>query len=310
MAMNSIIPERLSPGAEVAIVAVSKKIDFKNIEPAIEILEDWGLKVRLAQNIYSTLHNAFAGTDQERLEGLQEMINNKNIKAIFCSRGGYGVTRIIDQIDFNPLIEYPKWIIGFSDISVLLNQAAQNNVASIHGLMAFQFQDKKYKASLDSLKKALFEETCSIPVQPHRLDVQGLAKAPVVGGNLTMITNVLGTPSDFDTSGKILLIEEIEEYLYKIDRMMVHLKRAGKLKNLAGVIIGHMTDMMDNDIPFGREVYEIIHEHVGRLNIPVCFGFPSGHEPDHLAVQFGREAYFEVSERGTLLRFGEFGGNS
>jgi muramoyltetrapeptide carboxypeptidase len=299
--MNPNVPKFLAPGDEVAIVALSKQTDFSNIDPAIQILENWGFKVSLAKNLFVPSHNTFAGPDNERLESLQQMIDNRNIKAIICSRGGYGLTRIIDQIDLTSLIEYPKWIVGFSDISVLLNLAVKNNVPAVHGIMAFQFKDDKYKPSLDSLKKVLLGQPYSIEVRPHSLNIHGTAKAPVVGGNLTMLINTLGTPSEFDTSGKILLIEEVEEYLYKIDRMMVHLKRGGKLNGLAGVIVGYMTKMLDNDIPFGKDANEIIRDHVHDMNIPVCFGFPSGHEADNLAVPFGIDVFLEVSTEKTVL---------
>jgi muramoyltetrapeptide carboxypeptidase len=301
--MNHNMPKYLEPGDEVAIVALSKHTDPVNIGPAIHILESWGLKVVLARNMRAPSHQTFAGTDTERLEGLQEMIQNRNVKAIFCSRGGYGLTRIIDRIDFRPLIEHPKWIVGFSDISVLLNQVMHYGIPSVHGIMAFQFKDNKYLPSVESLKTALFGQPYRIEARPHFLNIKGTANAPVAGGNLTMLTNMLGTASDLDVSGKILLIEEVEEYIYKIDRMMVHLARAGKLKNLKGVIVGHMTCMLDNEIPFGKDANEVIREHVENLDIPVCFGFPVGHEPDNMAVFFGKKAYMDISADKTVVRF-------
>lgn len=296
-------PELLKPGDQVAIVAVSKKVAFNEVEPAIKILESWGLKVLLSKNHWFSSQDIFAGTDQERLENLQIMIDDKKIKAIFCSRGGYGATRIIDEVNFKPLSDYPKWIIGFSDITVLLNHTLTENVESIHGPLAFQFKDKNYASSIEYLKRLLFEAEYSVSVKSHPLDIFGTANATIAGGNLTMLINMLGTKSEPDFSGKIFLLEEVEEYLYKVDRMMVHLKRAGKLRNLAGAIVGHMTNMLDNDIPFGKSVYEIIHEHLSGLNIPVCFGFPSGHEPENVALPFGRKAHFEVSPKGTRLEF-------
>jgi muramoyltetrapeptide carboxypeptidase len=303
MVMNCLRPTLLTAGDELAIVAVSKRIDFQTIEPAVGVLEGWGLKVKLAENLKADSHQTFAGTDNERLDGIQAIINDPHIKAIICSRGGYGATRIIDKIDFRPLQQYPKWIIGFSDITVLLCQSLNHNVESIHAPMAFQFNKPEYRNSVEFLKQLLFEEKYTITSNPNPLDVFGSTKAPVIGGNLTMLTNMLGTATEFDPSGKILLLEDIEEYVYKMDRMMVHLKRAGKLKNIAGAIIGHMTDMLDNEIPFGKTVNEVILEHFEGLNIPVCFGFPSGHEPDNLAIPFGRTAEFEVSAKGTFLRF-------
>ncbi len=300
--MKILKPHPLKSGDTVAIAGVSKKIAVEELMPAVELLNSWGLEVLLAENLKKN-HHIYSGTDDERLNGFQEMINHPKVKAILCSRGGYGATRIIDQIDFKPLVQHPKWIIGFSDITVLLNCALLHQVEAIHGPMAFQFKDEKYQNSVESLRRILFGEPYEIRIPPHALNITGTAKGPLGGGNLTMLTNMLGTAYELDLSGKILLLEDIEEYVYKIDRMMVHLKRAGKLQNLAGVIVGHFTDMLDNDPPFGKTVYEVILEHVGKENIPVAFGFPTGHEPDNMALFFGRETTLEVTEKGTRLFF-------
>lgn len=300
--MQFLRPSPLQKNDKIALVATSKRVTSQEIEPAIQALESWGLKVWLGRNIYKT-DNVFAGLDEERAADLQEALDNPQIKAIFCARGGYGATRILDQIDFAKLIEYPKWIIGFSDITALLSASLSKNVESVHAMMPFKFGDPRYLPSLDSLKKFLFGESYSITVKGHELNIPGTAEAPVVGGNLTMICNMIGTRGDVDTEGKILLLEDIEEYLYRIDRMMVHLKRAGKLRNLAGIIVGHMTNMLDNDPPFGKTANELIHDHVRDLNIPVCFNFPSGHEPQNMAIPFGRPARLTIEKNRVDLRF-------
>ncbi len=300
--MKILKPQPLKSGDTIAIVGVSKKIAVEELMPAVELLNSWGLEVLLAENLKKNYH-IYSGTDDERLNGFQEMINHPKVKAILCSRGGYGATRIIDQVDFKPLVQHPKWIIGFSDITVLLNSALLHQVESIHGPMAFQFKDEKYQTSIESLRQLLFGEPYVVMASPNALNIPGIAKGPIAGGNLTMLTNMPGTKYDLDLSGKILLLEDIEEYIYKIDRMMVHLKRAGKLQTLAGVIVGHFTDMLDNDPPFGKTVHEVILEHVGKENIPVAFGFPAGHEPENMALFFGREATLEVTENGARLSY-------
>lgn len=301
--MDNINPAFLSPGDEVAIIAIGKKVEEKDIYPAVEIITGWGLKVRLGKNIFKS-HLIFAGSDSERLSDLQEMIDDKDVKAIFCARGGYGATRIIDGLDFSSLAQGPKWLIGFSDITALLTLGTEKNFFPLHALMPFQFKLPEYEKSVKSIRNALFGENHSISSAPNILNKVGKVKAPVTGGNITMLTHVIGTASDFNARGKILLLEEVEEYLYRLDRLMVHLKRAGKLDGLAGVIVGHMTYMLDNGSPYGKDAMEIIHEHVSDLGIPVCFGFPAGHEPDNLAIPFGIPADFEVNENGAVLKFG------
>lgn len=299
--MNFSVPF-LSPGDEAAIIAIGKKVEEQDIQPAVRMIEEWGLKVRLGKNIFKS-HLIFAGTDEERLSDLQEMINDRDIKVIFCARGGYGASRIVDRVDFSALAGNPKWIVGFSDVTSLLTVGAAMNFQALHALMPFQYNQIEYRASVESVRKALFGQRYDLRAAAHPLNVYGAAYAPVTGGNITILCASLGIRNAFETRGKILLLEEVEEYLYRLDRLMVHLKRAGKLENLAAVVVGHMTHMQDNETPYGKNAYEIIHEHVGSLGIPVCFGFPSGHEPDNMAIPFDIPARLNVDQDGAQLTF-------
>jgi len=292
----------LAPGDEAAIIAIGKKVEKEDILPAVRIIEGWGLKPRLGKNIFKS-HLIFAGSDNERLSDLQEMIDDRNIKAIFCARGGYGATRILDRVNFSSLAGSPKWIVGFSDVSALLVLGAEKHFYPLHGPMPFQYGLPEYARSVESVRTVLFGQPYSIYSEAHPFNIQGEVRAEVTGGNITMLVHSTGVPSSFDPRGKILLLEEVEEYLYRLDRLMTHLKRAGKLEGLAGVIVGHMTNMQDNDTPYGKTAYEIVLEYTAGLGVPVCFGFPSGHEPDNMAVPFNVPARFSVSRDGALLEF-------
>ncbi len=297
-------PGYLKKGDTIGIVATARSVKPEEIEPAVRILESWGLKVVLSDYLYE-VSGQFAGEDKVRKAALQHMINNPDIKAIACARGGYGTTRIIDCIDFTPLLHTPKWVIGFSDITVLLYQLYKVGVESIHGIMPGLFHKPEMKESVESLRRALFGHHMEIVTPYQPLNKLGTASGPVVGGNLSIINNIIGTGSDIDTAGKILFIEDLDEYLYHVDRMMVHLKRAGKLQRLKALVVGGMSDMNDNPTPFGKDAYEIIHEHVSSYDYPVCFGMPIGHEAINLAIPFGREATITIGEGGSKLVFRE-----
>ncbi|MHC2993069.1 peptidase S66 [Pontibacter sp. HJ8] len=291
----------LQPGDKIAIIATARTISREAIQPAVHILQQWGLEVEVGPSVGATYH-VFAGDDALRLQDLQQALDRPEIKAILCARGGYGTTRILDQVDFSHFERHPKWIVGFSDITSLLCHIHSLGIESVHGIMPLLYPTGT-DAALDSLRKVLFGEELQYQTAPHALNRTGLGEGELVGGNLALLHNVSGTRSDFSTRGKILFLEDVDEYLYNIDRMMVHLDRAGKLEGLTGLIVGHFSDMKDNAIPFGKDAYEIIAEHSGRYNYPVCFGFPTGHEPDNLALVCGRKARLEVTESGVKLEY-------
>lgn len=291
----------LQPGDKIAIIATARTISREAIETAVHILQQWGLEVEVGPTVGATYH-VFAGDDALRLQDLQQALNRPDIKAILCARGGYGTTRILDQADFSHFERHPKWIVGFSDLTSLLCHIHSLGIESVHGIMPLLFPTGT-EAALESLRKVLFGEELHYQTAPHALNRTGFGEGELVGGNLALLHNVSGTRSDFSTRGKILFLEDVDEYLYNIDRMLVHLDRAGKLEGLAGLIVGHFSDMKDNAIPFGKDAYEIIAEHSGRYNYPVCFGFPTGHEPDNLALVCGRKARLEVMEQGVKLEY-------
>jgi muramoyltetrapeptide carboxypeptidase len=259
--------------------------------------------VKLANGLFSESHQ-FAGTDEVRTKALQELLDDNTVQAIICARGGYGTVRIIDTLDFAAFSKHPKWLIGFSDITVLHTHIWQHyGIATIHAAMAFSFQpDRIDEENATTLHAVLFGENSTYSFAPDPHNRAGTAKATLLGGNLSVLYSTLGSPSDLDTKGCILFLEDLDEYLYHIDRMMMNMKRNGKLSNLAGLVIGGMNDMRDNTIPFGKTAHEIIAEHVAEYKYPVAFGFPAGHEKKNLALVFGTEYALEVKDNSCLLK--------
>ncbi|TPE43853.1 S66 peptidase family protein [Pontibacter mangrovi] len=291
----------LRPGDKIAIIATARKIDREAIAPAVEVLQRWGLEVEVGPSV-GAAHGMFAGDDALRLQDLQQALDRPDIKAVICARGGYGTTRILDQVDFSRFQEQPKWVVGFSDITSLLCHIHSLGLESIHGIMPMLFPSGTEEA-IGSLRSILFGEDVTYEVAPHAFNRTGTGTGQLIGGNLALLHNVSGTRSDFSTRGKILFLEDVDEYLYNIDRMMVHLSRAGKLDDLAGLLVGHFSDMKDNADPFGKNVYEIIAEHTAKYTYPVCYGFPTGHEPDNLALVCGREATLQVGAAESSLKY-------
>ncbi len=294
-------PPCLKTGDKIGIVSTARKISAVEISAAIKIFEKWGLEVVLGENLYKE-HFQFAGTDDQRLSDIQEMLDNPEIKAIVCARGGYGTVRIIDKIDFSVFSKSPKWIVGFSDVTVLHSHIQSNlGIETIHSLMPINFNDiPEDSQSILTLKKALFGENLSYDIKSHLLNRKGKATGLLTGGNLSILYSLTGSVSDIDTKGKILFIEDLDEYLYHIDRMMMNLKRSGKLENLAGLIVGSMSEMNDNTIPYGHNAYEIIREFVDIYDYPLCFDFPAGHIKDNRALIFGRKTRLVIEESVTL----------
>ncbi|PRY10400.1 muramoyltetrapeptide carboxypeptidase [Pontibacter ummariensis] len=292
----------LRPGDKIAIVATARKITLPEIELAIRTFKDWGLQVILGESIGAS-YNYFAGNDALRLQDLQQMLDNDSIKAIICARGGYGTTRIIDQVDFTIFQQHPKWLVGFSDVTALHSHIHNLGLESIHAIMPLLFPKEGTADSIETLRRVLFGEDVVYTAAPHAFNRTGTAIGQLVGGNLSMLHTLTGTRSDISTEGKILFLEDLCEYLYHVDRMMVHMDRSGKLENLAGLVIGDMSDMNDTPVPFGKTAYEIILEHTGKYNYPVAYGFPVGHEPLNLALICGRETALAVSESGVQLTY-------
>ncbi len=294
------LPPFLQSGDTVALVATARKVSPDEMAPAIIRLQSWGLKVYIPTQLYAS-NNQFAGTDAQRAEVLQEVLDRPDIKAIFCARGGYGTVRIIDQIDFQTFQSSPKWIIGYSDITVLHQHINQNfGIATLHATMPVNFG--KNEEATATLRGALFGESLQYTMVSHPLNRCGNCGGEIVGGNLSLIYALCGSKSDIDTEGKILFLEDLDEYLYHIDRMLQNLKRSGKLEGLKGLIVGGMSDMKDNTIPFGKTAEEIIRETVNDYNYPLCFGFPAGHIDRNMALIFGKEAVLHVDDAGSSLQ--------
>ncbi len=286
--------QKLKKGDKIGIISTARKINSEELKYAIETLEKWGLKVVLGRNIYAS-NNQYAGDDNQRIEDLQHMLNHPEIKAILCARGGYGTVRIIDHLDFSIFKSNPKLIAGFSDVTVLHSHLHNLNISSVHSTMPISFKSNTV-ASIESLKNALFGENIDVKCDGHPLNRQGKASGQIVGGNLSILYSLIGTPTDIDTENKILFIEDLDEYLYHIDRMMTSLKRSGKLSLLKGLVVGGMTKMNDNNIPFGKTAEQIILESVSEYNYPVCFNFPAGHIDNNLALKLGENIRLDVGE--------------
>lgn len=299
----AIFPPYLQPGDTIGIVCPAGYMPAENVATCITALQQWGYQV-LVDKTVGNQHHYFAGTDEERLAGLQQMMDDENIKAILCARGGYGISRIVDQLDLGAFCKHPKWVIGFSDVTVLHALILEKTgIATLHAPMAAAFNDGQYANEyVQSLQKALAGEAAFYETEPHQYNQPGTATAPLVGGNLSLILHQLATPSEIDTGGKILFIEDVGEYLYNIDRMLWQLKRAGKLNDLAGLIVGGFSDMKDTVIPFGTEVCEIIHVITSKYSYPVAFNFPIGHQRENYAVKIGVTYELQVTAETVILK--------
>jgi len=295
------IPPYLKKGDTVAIVCTARKFFPEDAQPAIDLLKSWGLEAKLGKTI-GLDSCQLGGTDSERAADLQEMLDDDNIKAIWCARGGYGTVRIIDSLDFTKFKKHPKWIMGFSDVTVLHSHLNTLGIASLHSIMPFTVP-KAPEEVKETLRKALFGEKIKYVMETKGYEFQGKAKGQLVGGNLSILYSLLGSRSSLNTKGKILFIEDLDEYLYHIDRMMQNLKRNGYFENLKGLIVGSMADMHDNEIPFGQNEVGIITAIAKDYNIPVCFYFPSGHQKDNRTLVLGKEVELEINAEEIILDF-------
>lgn len=297
-----ITPPFLKKGDRIAIVATARKISLEELEEGVQLIESWGLVPVIGKTIGASDHQ-YAGTDFERAQDFQEMLDNPEIKAIWCARGGYGSVRIIDQIDFYKFVKYPKWIVGYSDVTVFHNHLHKIGFKTIHGTMPVSVEDNTAFAKA-SLQQSLFGEQPHIQYETaHQLNRQGTANGILVGGNLSMLYSMCGSNSGLDTEGKVLFIEDLDEYLYHVDRMVMNLKRNKMLDNLAGLIVGGMTKMHDNRIPFGKTAQEIVIDAIGECEYPVAFDFPAGHVDDNRALIMGAAVTLEVTKTNCTLTY-------
>lgn len=298
-------PAPLRPGDKAVVVSTARLIEPAELAPAVAALQAWGLEVVLASHVYA-IDRQYAGTDAERLADLQAALDDPDTRLILCSRGGYGTLRIIDQLDLRGIRRHPKWVVGFSDLTVLHVALATAGIVSLHGPMAVSWNGKTADPdALDFLRRMLFGEPVQyqVPAAQPGLLRTGSAQGRLLGGNLSILSQLIGTPTDFDTRGAVLFIEDVDEYLYHIDRLMVHLARSGKLAGLAGLIVGGFTDIKDNKTPYGKTAEEIVAEWVAPYDFPVAYGFPVGHWPRNYPLLHGADVRLNVAHSMTELHF-------
>lgn len=292
---------KLEKGDRIGILSTARSIDFSEIVFADELLKAWGYVPVYGKTI-GLKQNQFAGTDAERAADLQVMLDDETIRAILFARGGYGTIRMIDKLDFSKFLLQPKWLCGYSDITVLhVHINDKLGLRTVHSTMPFSFS-RNTNTALNSLKNVLCGIYPEYETPSHALNIQGEAEGELIGGNLSILYSLLGTKFGFNTSGKVLFIEDIDEYLYHVDRMMMSLQLAGKFSGLRGIVVGNFTDMKDNKVPFGNTAEEIIYSHVHHLGIPVCFQFPGGHIDDNRSLIFGKKVKLTVKEK-TYLKY-------
>jgi muramoyltetrapeptide carboxypeptidase len=296
-------PPYLQPGDVIGIVCPAGAMPAEKVSECIRVLnEEWGFRTKVGKTVGNQF-NYFAGTDEERLNDFQQMLDDDEVKAVLCARGGYGMGRIIDRINFKQFKKKPKWIIGYSDITVLHSHLYTNYyISSLHAPMASAFNDAGYiNRFVQSLRHAIEGKKAKYAVDAHEFNKKGEAIGELVGGNLSLLTHLIGTDSDIKTRGRILFMEDVGEYLYDIDRMLYQLKRSGKLSKLAGLVVGGFTDMKDTESPFGQTVQEIIRDIVKEYNYPVCFNFPVSHEKENYALKIGVGYKLKVGKSKVIL---------
>ncbi len=298
------LPPYLKKGDTIGITCPAGYMDVAKAEECIRVLQGvWGFKVKLGATLGGTSQTYFSGTDEERLADLQDMLDDDEVKAILFGRGGYGMGRIIEQINFKKFKKKPKWVAGFSDITIFHNHVNRNlKIATLHAPMAAAFNDGGYQNRyVKSLRSALTGQKATYKTKPSALNMEGVATGQLIGGNLALFTHTIGTSSEPKTKGRILFLEDIGEQKYNIDRMLTQLKRSGKLDKLAGLIFGKFTDNCDTDRPFGQEVLEILHHIVKDYEYPVCYDFPVSHDKENYALKVGVEYQLNINKRTVRL---------
>lgn len=294
-------PPYLKKGDTIGILATARKVDMAPLQPAINLLKSWGLNVITGKTI-GLSDNQLAGPDWQRATDLQQMLDNPSIKAIWTAKGGYGTAKIVDRVDFAKFKQRPKWLIGFSDVTVLHSHINNFDIATLHGIACISVSGATPEA-IESFRKALFGEKLVYTIPAHEFNKLGKATGELVGGNLSVLYSIVGSASEADYKNKIIFIEDLDEYLYHIDRMMTNLDRNGYFKNVKGVLIGSFTKMRDNDIPWGHDAMEIIRDITKKYNIPICFNFPAGHIKDNRTLIMGKTVTLDVTASGTKLTF-------
>lgn len=286
-------PSYLSTNDKVGIISTAKRTEIHEIEQGIATLKSWGLEPVVGQNAFNE-YGFLAGTDAERLSDLQQMLDDESIKAVFFTKGGYGTLRIIDGIDWTKFCQNPKWLVGYSDITLLHCHVHNFGIQSLHAVMLQAYPKASFE-SVETIRKALFGESLDYEIPAHPKNRYGgeVIEGTLVGGNLSMLYAIIGSESDIEMDGKILFIEDIDEYLYHYDRMLMSLKRAGKLQGLKAVMTGQMIDIKGSTLPWGRNEFEITLEH---FDCPVIFDFPAGHVADNRALITGRDIRISGSE--------------
>lgn len=297
------IPPYLKKGDLVGVTCPSSKMELHAAEYAARTIESWGFRVHLGITVGTSFHN-FSAPDELRLEELQDMMDDPEIKAIVFGRGGYGMICILDKIDFSRFRKHPKWICGYSDITALhAHMQERYNIASIHSMMCSGITVATHEnIYVNSLREALLGKRSQYTCDVHPMNREGKATGKLAGGNLSLLANISGSRSQIDTKGKILVLEDVGEYRYNVDRMMYNLKRAGWLDKLAGLIVGSFTEERETETPFGQTEYEIIRNLVKEYDYPVCYGFPVGHQEQNFALKLGVPHELKVSGKGVSLK--------
>jgi muramoyltetrapeptide carboxypeptidase len=301
--MSNIVPSYLSAGDTIGIVCPSGFMALERVLPCVDILKSWGFRVKLGKTVGGNSSNYFSGDDAERLDDLQEMLDDEGIKAILFGRGGYGLSRIMGDISFKKFRRSPKWLLGYSDISLLHAHVYANyEIVTGHTPMAGAFSGSGSEDPyIRSIRNLLTGKGLSYATDSHPFNKKGEAMGVLMGGNLTLLAHAIGGSSDFKTKGLILFIEDIGEYLYNIDRMLHQLKDAGKFQKPAAVIVGSFTDLKDTERPFGENAYEIIRGILQEYDFPVCYGFPVGHIKENFALKCGAEFVLKVGKDEAIL---------
>ncbi len=301
-----VTPPYLKKGDTIAILApagILKPYKKPAIDKAKKLAESWGLNVVYGKNLYSQ-DNHFAGTDEQRCQDFQEALDNPNIKAIWCGRGGYGSVRLLDKLNFDNFIKTPKWIIGYSDITAFHSHVHTLGIESLHAMMGTSMQDKAEDIpyTIESFKKALFGEKITYTIPSSSYNREGAVSGQLVGGNIAILASMLASESQISTVHKILFIEEVGEYKYSIDRMLQSFKRAGYFKNVKAVVVGGMTKIKKNSTPWGTSIEQLIVDAIP-AEIPIVFNFPAGHDPDNRALIMGRFAELKITEKTSTITF-------